>query len=396
MMTASGDTNLYEHITEVLTRVIQESPDDPVDVFEELSAAVKADRFVPSDAEGKLADQGAASSSTVVASREFAEGVSRLIGSADEPLTASDGVAQDVLDESAVWAWAGVSFTKDEVYALFLSMTRHSSETGAQGLRFWGKVLGIKADYYVLEGVDPEAGESDEANALTYWVSTNIYSEWTRLPNFNGSHVTTARAIRRFFTGDLEAEVSSYPPFEGSEKHHLRTVIALINADCALSPKGVWENDEETGSKKKVEDAPETSVDDLSSIAGWERVAMPFNGEGVIAPQLVEDEPNADRVPMVRAIETEKEFSCRVLPGLAKSNDKALAMIRSNVWSGAVSIGFRSGRSVSIYCGHGLKTAETMYTPPPPPVLQSECESKFAEQADVTEAPAVDDEEKEE
>jgi len=57
------------------------------------------------------------------------------------------------------------------------------------------------------------------------------------------SQLTVARQIRRFFSGDLEASVPSYPPFPGQEKHLLRAQIARISAGTNISPSGFFDVD---------------------------------------------------------------------------------------------------------------------------------------------------------
>jgi radial spoke head protein 4A len=57
--------------------------------------------------------------------------------------------------------------------------------------------------------------------------------------------ITAARKITKFFTGDLEADVVSYPPFPGKEKHLLRAQIARIAASTIVSPKGFYMLEEE-------------------------------------------------------------------------------------------------------------------------------------------------------
>lgn len=61
-------------------------------------------------------------------------------------------------------------------------------------LKFWGKILGIK-DYYVIQGVtknkirDEISGNSEPEgegiNYYSYWVTTDILSDWIELPWIN-------------------------------------------------------------------------------------------------------------------------------------------------------------------------------------------------------------------
>lgn len=57
--------------------------------------------------------------------------------------------------------------------------------------------------------------------------------------------MSAARKIRKFLTGDLNAEIKSYPPFPGNESNYLRAQIARITAATVISPKGFYVAEEE-------------------------------------------------------------------------------------------------------------------------------------------------------
>ena len=51
---------------------------------------------------------------------------------------------------------------------------------------------------------------------------------------------------RRFVTGDLEAAVEMHPPLPGGrEKHLLRSMLAFVKGDTALTLEGLIEIDED-------------------------------------------------------------------------------------------------------------------------------------------------------
>jgi len=82
-------------------------------------------------------------------------------------------------------------------------------------MRFWGKITGSKADYYVAEGT-AEAGEQAEpvedqevrgagVNTFGYWVTNAPESgNWTMLPDLHANDISTARTTKCQFTGNLE------------------------------------------------------------------------------------------------------------------------------------------------------------------------------------------------
>lgn len=69
-------------------------------------------------------------------------------------------------------------------------------KSGASTLRFWGKIYGTQADYYIAEGSGGAGEESEDlpedferkgtgVNANTYWATTDLHGEWTELPDIN-------------------------------------------------------------------------------------------------------------------------------------------------------------------------------------------------------------------
>lgn len=97
-------------------------------------------------------------------------------------------IIPDVVEESRIFEWAGLSFGEDETYKLSKSIRRLALLSGASRLRFWGKIYGSKKDYLIVEGIldIPEEEKSnyfqekrgDGVNKLVYWVSDNILEDW--------------------------------------------------------------------------------------------------------------------------------------------------------------------------------------------------------------------------
>ena len=92
------------------------------------------------------------------------------------------------------------------------------------------------------------------ANKYAYWVTqsielgTNAHGGWLKLPNVTMDQVVKSRKFKRFFTGDLDAPVPSYPPFQGTERNLLRATIARIVGATSISPDGYFTLSED-GSK---------------------------------------------------------------------------------------------------------------------------------------------------
>lgn len=82
-----------------------------------------------------------------------------------------------------------------------------------------------------------------------------------------------SRAIKKYFTGVLDASVTCFPPFPGVERELLRAQIARIVAATVLVPSGKLVIDEESEAVPKPLIAPEeyTPVEpaEMSSGANW-------------------------------------------------------------------------------------------------------------------------------
>ena len=189
----------------------------------------------------------------------------------EEPDPMVAGPVDPLLDDAALWSAAGVGFGEVPTYRLFRALQLLSGRETPDGkVRFWGKVLGRSADYYVAEApteqtAAPDPLEADEAeekpgfqlpglkdydaeglegpNKYTYWVTTDPAGPrggWTKLPHVTPAQVAVARAHRRFFTGDLAAPARTFPPLPGgTEAHLLRAAIADITAETVLTLAGV-------------------------------------------------------------------------------------------------------------------------------------------------------------
>lgn len=68
---------------------------------------------------------------------------------------------------------------------------------------------------------------------------------WIKLPSVTPLQIRLARTITKFFTGNLDASIHSFPPFPGKEINYLRAQIARITATTHISPNGYFQSPEE-------------------------------------------------------------------------------------------------------------------------------------------------------
>merc|ERR1712196_673265 len=69
------------------------------------------------------------------------------------------------VEDAEALQWAGVGFGELESYRIMCSLRNLAAtekDNGVITLRFWGKILGSGADYYVAEAKRDAGGEADE------------------------------------------------------------------------------------------------------------------------------------------------------------------------------------------------------------------------------------------
>lgn len=317
----SNGANLYDHLSEVLLKLIEERPASALQNFENISSNVKASSLEPSDGpspytivEDEHFDDKAAASTTKLFKSAFpppTEG--------EEPPAPNEGDVADIVEDASQFEWAGVSLGREEAFRIALSIKQLVETQPLKSARFFGKVFGNEADYYIVESEfkegqgepekpstpapaepkdedeeeEPEAESSEAAavpkkdgpivvpteegkgtNLYTYWVTTSLSNPWERLPAVTPEQITAARSISKFFTGRLDAKLNSYPPFPGTEANYLRAQIARIGAATVISPKGYYlaEEDEDSGEIPPVQvNADFEGIDNASLLlsANW-------------------------------------------------------------------------------------------------------------------------------
>lgn len=116
------------------------------------------------------------------------------------PEIAPVGFVADLMALSKQWQWAGVGFGEQETYRLQKSLKKLAGKVGATSLRFFGKITGTEADYYIAEA-EVEAEEEGEAeekeadfeapgmgvNKFKYFVAKDSLSDWVKLPDLSPS-----------------------------------------------------------------------------------------------------------------------------------------------------------------------------------------------------------------
>ena len=324
----------------------------------------------------------------------------------------------NVSEELALFEWAGVGLSPEEGHRLCLAMSLLKTEYGLSSARFFGKVLGTGADYYVVEGAyatppPPGAPATDGSvpveapgtglNTYAYFVAPSVASKFVALPDVTPAQVVASRSIRKYFTGDLSAPVACYPPFPGVEKNYLRAQLARLSVATVLAPAGKFslEEPEEEGGLKVLsasEDYEPKGSAEMAEADGWAHL---FGGILRIGrctnPPRADEGEEGDDAP-------EEEAPVDALGGIADDptvgdgdgatpawtlrqynttgKRYAHAVARCNRWPGAYAAA-SGAKYANVYVGYGHESTGTTFTPVPPPPMLGEAADPD-EEDDVT------------
>ncbi|XP_042339934.1 radial spoke head protein 6 homolog A [Plectropomus leopardus] len=280
-----SNLNLYDHLTTLLIKVMDEQPHNVVDVIEDMSRDVKQGLF--KDKQSTLRDLPQTTPAELLAEQQ------RLLFSRPEEADQEEELMEtplpNVNEIGFYLEQAGVGLGREEMQRVFLALKQFVESQGLLRCRLWGKILGTESSYIVAEADYREGEEGEEesieeeekeaetqenemdplpqstykplpavpkealgsgANKFVYYVCKEPGLPWVRLPLVTPAQITVARQIRKFFTGRLDAPIVSYPPFPGNEANYLRAQIARISAGTHVSPQGFYQAGEEEGDEE--------------------------------------------------------------------------------------------------------------------------------------------------
>lgn len=295
LLTASTNTglNLYDHLSLVLTRVLDERPDNVVDVFEDVSKDAKKAKFTSDvDTVQDKIDKSTEVALAQIQRKLFAKGEGE-----EEEVAVDEDVETplpNLMELCFYFEQGSIGLNREEMIRVWLALKSLVDNHPLQHVRFWGKILGTEQNYYVaeveyrdeeeeeeeepeenqeeeaVEKEEAEEGEEEEqeeddtpkpefkpppvtpkednrtgANKKVYFVCNDPGKVWVKLPPVTPAQIVGGRKIKKFLTGRLDAPVVTYPPFPGNESNYLRAQIARISAGTHISPLGFYQFDEE-------------------------------------------------------------------------------------------------------------------------------------------------------
>jgi len=405
-------TNLYDHLSDVLLKILVEKPTDAYDTFENLSAAVKKTTISPDVSSESATDVNDEATTEMVSKQQLSwtSKTSGLLTKPDEPVEGGPSFPSLVQDASLM-EWAGISFGPSETYRLFLSIKAFAAtlDAGYGQIRFWGRISTRSGYYYIIEGTtyeDPEEIDLEKQEGLqgvnkhTYWVATSTASAWTQLPFVTSAQITSARQLTYYMTGDLEASVPGYPPFPGKEANLLATQVVLISSGAVVVPEGLFkiaDEDEVDGIIPNDDEdfTPKTS-DELKDLSAWAHLELDINsiGRSQPLPEILDSEgepierENPDILPPLRSLADDEESSwaIRSCPGGSGEGNDSIIVVRSLKIPGAYAISNGTKKFLNVYVGDGVAYKAKPYMVPFAPPLQSEWAPAEDEEIILTEA----------
>ncbi|CAG9565720.1 unnamed protein product [Danaus chrysippus] len=474
---ATGDT-LYDHLVDIVHKIISQRPPDVVDSFEQYSWQVKQEKFRPNF---DLLNDIYLSPPQLAIVRRVDE-MFRLVASKSQRLEDVGEEEQeldleedsfkpriaDLIDHNYYFREGGYGLPDSECYAVYIALNMLAIKEPVATVRFFGKIFGTKANYYVAEvdltieeldrrirefemkdmpgegeGLEEDKaqeleeqkemvgeGEGKEekpkepvppklpeipvstfqppppipverpgqgVNKKVFYVCNQPGEPWICLPDVTPDQIRVARLTVRCMTGDLDAEVLTFPPFEGTERNYLRAQLARIQAATSISPQGFYtygsgeEEDidlEEGAGDMAFNPNPFYQGHTLKDLvdpnltywvhhgryilnqgrtiwwnpnAGMEEGLEEEDDEG--PPPLTPESgpslfsPLADDARLEGGVAWTPRSSTSLLP------DRSIAVLRSNVWPGAVAYSNVGKKSECLYVGWGLKAQPPNFSP---------------------------------
>ncbi|XP_074648138.1 radial spoke head protein 4 homolog A-like [Tubulanus polymorphus] len=298
---SNSGLNLYDQLSRVLTKILDERPENVVDIFEDLSKEEKKAKFTSHvDTVQDKIDTSTEVALAEVQKKLFARGDGE--GEEEQQEEDVETPLPNLMELAFYFEQAGAGLSREETIRIWLALKNLVDNYPLQHVRFWGKIFGTEQNYIVAE-VEYREGEEEEeeeeeaeaeeaedqterdpdgeeeeieeddtpkpdfkpppmipkeenrtgANKKTYFVCNDPGKPWVKLPPVTPSQLQISRKIKKFFTGRLDAPVISYPPFPGNEANYLRAQIGRIGAGTHISPLGFYQFDEEEEEEEEGE-----------------------------------------------------------------------------------------------------------------------------------------------
>eukprot|EP00064_Thunnus_orientalis_P014464 superscaffoldBa00002509_g14509 len=156
-----SNLDLYDHLTQLLIKVMDEHPQNVVDVIEDMSYDVKRGLF--EDKWSTLRDLPQTTAAERLAEHQ------RLLFSRPEEADHEEELVETPLPNVSEIGFymeqAGVGLGREEMQRVFLALKQLVESQALQRCRLWGKILGTESSYIIAEAEYREGEEEEEQNA---------------------------------------------------------------------------------------------------------------------------------------------------------------------------------------------------------------------------------------
>lgn len=190
---ASGDS-LFDHLSNVIAKVIDERPKNVVDYFEQFSERVRLENFSLNE---NLLEEGYKEPARLCKALRvlpaLVEKLRQPISDVEDKNDGEDLVEQspdeeeegeiiheaptrDLWELQSYWNLLGIGFPREESFALACSIARLKSNPSVSSYRFWGKMWGLKNDYYIVEATltRNDVGSEEDIGSVRSIPLTNV------------------------------------------------------------------------------------------------------------------------------------------------------------------------------------------------------------------------------
>ncbi|XP_066585645.1 radial spoke head protein 6 homolog A [Prorops nasuta] len=171
----SGD-NLYDHLAELLSKILSERPSNAIDIFEEYSKKLKAERYKsePTYIREVYVPHVQYEHATKIiklfqSANKVEEDVKENVEREEEDVKKSKPNMMDLL---YYLEQTDIGLPRSEMVLLNLSIRKFMTSFPVENVRFWGKIFGNPKSYYVIEAeltpdelerrIEEVAGEEDK------------------------------------------------------------------------------------------------------------------------------------------------------------------------------------------------------------------------------------------
>lgn len=419
--TNNGGESVHSHICKIVLKIIEENPKNPLEMFENFSLAVKSGinsqtlEFLPTipldEDEKRALTEWLDQLLKLCGYKAPVELTDEDIEPVEEPEIDVTRVA-DVYKSANLLRQVGVSLGEQETYTLQLACKQLSLQhEGFKEPRFFGKLYGTDADYWVVEAKEAEPSERPEdaeetaespgegLNQYIYFVCGDLVkAQWELLPNITPSQIKEAKPARRLMTGNLKSKVYGRMRFNWTEAELLRAQIARIACATMIAPNGLYqlvEDSEDPTAYEKAEEFTAPEEESMATAGAWVHTRGHLRMEARIlkyekpppdddeaeVPEPTEEELE-EVIPLLREISTdtspiipanETDPNMWKFQSFNKDLPFQVVSVQNKLWPGAVTA-YIAGSSefVNIYIGNGLKYTGKIYAPPNPPPIMSQ------------------------